>query len=108
MDEIIDEAEKRGRRRSDLTFVHFTRILTGPHMDEVLKSVSKDQISRIRERYIVGPPEVCVEKLQRYLDIGIDLILLRLHRIAQTSFAKQEKHRQQITFICNEILSQLQ
>jgi len=108
MDEIVDKAEKRGRRRNDLTFVHFTRILTGPHMDEVLKSVSKDQISRIRERYIVGPPEACVEKLQRYLDIGIDLILLRLHHIAQTSFAEPKKHRQQITFIYNEILSQLQ
>lgn len=107
MNEIIDMAEGYGKRRDDLTFVHFTRILTGPHMDEVLKSVSKDQISLIRERYIVGPPENCVEKLQEYVDIGVDLILLRLHHLAQTSFAKEKKHHQQIMFINNEIISQL-
>lgn len=76
-------------------------------MDEVLKSMSKDQISQIKERYIVGPPEACVEKLQAYIDIGVDLILLRLHHLAQTSFAKLERHHQQITFIHNEIFSQL-
>jgi alkanesulfonate monooxygenase SsuD/methylene tetrahydromethanopterin reductase-like flavin-dependent oxidoreductase (luciferase family) len=105
MNEIISEAEKQGRSRSDLIFVHFTRILTGPHMDEVLKSMSKDQISRIKERYIVGPSEVCVEKLQKYLDV--DLILLRLHHLAQTSFVEDKRHRQQITFIHDEVLSKL-
>jgi len=107
MNEIIDEAERHGRYRDDLTFVHFTRILTGSHMNEVLKSMSKDQISRIRERYIVGPPDACVEKLRNYVDIGVDLILLRLHHVAETSFVKEERHRTQITFIYNEILSQL-
>jgi len=107
MNGIIDEAERRGRCRDDLTFVHFTKILTGSHMNEVLRSMSKDQISRIRERYIVGPPDACVEKLRNYVDIGVDLILLRLHHVAETSVVKEERHRQQITFIYNEILSQL-
>ncbi len=107
MNRIIDEAESYGRRRDDLTFVHFTRILTGSHMNEVLKSMPKDQISRIRELYTVGPPDTCVEKLRSYVDIGVDLILLRLHHVAETSFVKEERHRQQITFIYNEILSQL-
>ncbi|UCE43655.1 MAG: LLM class flavin-dependent oxidoreductase [Candidatus Bathyarchaeota archaeon] len=108
MNEIIKEAEKHGKRRDDLTFVHFTRILTGPHMDEVRKSLSKSQIEQITERYIVGSPESCVEKLQKYVDIGVDLILLRLHHIAPTSFVKEKKHRQQIALIYNEIFSQLE
>lgn len=107
MNGIIDTAERYGRCRDGLTFVHFTRILTGAHMDEVLKSMSKNQISRMKERYIVGSPENCVEKLQEYVDIGVDLILLRLHHLAQTSFEKGEKHHQQVVFIHNEILSQL-
>lgn len=107
MNGMIDEAERCGRCRGDLTFVHFTRILTGDHMVEALKSMSKDQTSRIKERYIIGPPEDCVEKLQKYVDIGVDLILLRLHNIVPTSFVEKERHGQQITFIYNEILSQL-
>jgi len=107
MNGMINEAERYGRCRDDLTFVHFARILTGAHMNEVLKSMSKDHISGIKERHIVGSPEACVEKLGSYVDIGVDLILLRLHHVAETSFVKEERHRQQITFIYNEILSQL-
>lgn len=107
MNGIIDEAKRRGRSRDDLTFVHFTRILTGVHMDEALKSMSNDEISRVRERYVFGSSEACVEKLQEYVDIGVDLILLRLHHLAQTSFVKEERHRQQILLIHDEILSQL-
>jgi alkanesulfonate monooxygenase SsuD/methylene tetrahydromethanopterin reductase-like flavin-dependent oxidoreductase (luciferase family) len=107
MNWIIEEAETAGRSRSDLTFVHFTRILTGDHMDEVFKSMSRDQISQVRERYIVGSPEVCVEKLRRYVELGVDLILLRLHHVASTSFIEEERHRKQITYIHEEILSRL-
>ena len=108
MSEILTEADKMGKHRDDLTFVHFTRILTGPHMDEVLRSLPKSQIKRITERYVVGSPETCVEKLQGYVDAGVDLILLRLHQIAETSFANEERHSQQIAFIHDEVFSQLE
>jgi len=107
MNEIIEEAEKHGKTRRDFIFVHFTRILTGPHMDEVLELFPRDHVSQERERYLVGPPESCVEKLHEYVDIGVDMILLRLHQVAQTSFVNEEKHSQQITYIRDEILSKL-
>ncbi len=107
MNKIIEEAEKHGRARHDFTFVHFTRILTGPHMDEALALMSKDHISKEKERFVVGSPEFCVEKLHEYVDKGVDMILLRLHQVARTSFVKEEKHRQQITYIRDKILSQL-
>ncbi|UCH02395.1 MAG: LLM class flavin-dependent oxidoreductase [Candidatus Bathyarchaeota archaeon] len=107
MNQIITNAEKCGRNRDNFTFIHFTRILTGPHMDEVIQLLSKDEISRIRKNYLVGSPETCVEMLQEYVDIGVDLILLRLHHIAQTSFTDETKHQQQIAFIDKEIFSKL-
>ena len=107
MNEIIEEAEKHGRRRSDFTFVHFTRILTGSHMDEVLKLMPNDQVSQGRERYLAGSPRSCLEKLQEYVDIGVDMILLRLQQVAQTSLENEEKHRQHIELIRDEILSKL-
>jgi alkanesulfonate monooxygenase SsuD/methylene tetrahydromethanopterin reductase-like flavin-dependent oxidoreductase (luciferase family) len=107
MNEIINEAEKHGRRRSEFTFVHFTRILTGPHMDEVSKLKSKDQMSHGRERFLVGSPKFCLEKLQEYVDVGVDMILLRLEQVARTSLENEEKHREHIEFIRDEILSQL-
>ena len=107
MQRIVDETKRCGRNRSDLTFVHCTRILTGPHMDYVLTHLSADQIVRIRDRHILGSPETCVERIREYLDLGIDLMLLRLHHVAPTPFTKEAKHRQQITFIHDEILSQI-
>jgi probable F420-dependent oxidoreductase len=104
---IVDEAERCGRRRGDLTFVHCIRILTGPHMDYVLTRLSAEQIARIRERHLLGPPETCVERIREYLDLDIDLMLLRLHHVAHTPFAETTNHRQQITFIHDEILSQI-
>ncbi len=76
-------------------------------MDYVLTHLSTDQIARIRDRHILGSPESCVERIREYLDLGIDLMLLRLHHVAQTPFTEAEKHRQQITFIHDEILSQI-
>jgi probable F420-dependent oxidoreductase len=107
MNKIIVEAKTCGRNRDNFTFIHFTRILTGAHMDEVVKLLSKDEITRIKKRYLVGPPEICIEILQEYVDIGVDLILLRLHHLAQPSFTDEAKHQQQITFIDEEIFSQL-
>jgi probable F420-dependent oxidoreductase len=107
MRRIVDEAERCGRRRGDLLFAHCVRLLTGPHMDFVLDHLSADQIARIRERHLIGPPEICVERIREYLDLGVDLMLLRLHHIAQTPFAEESKHLQQLTFIRDEILSQI-
>jgi len=107
MNEIVEEAEKHGRHRSDFMFVHFTRILTGIHMDEVLKLAPKDQVSQSRERFLVGSARTCVEKLREYVDIGVDMILLRFHQIAGTSFAKEEKHGQLVTYVYDEVLSKL-
>ncbi len=64
MNWIINEAERSGRYRNDLTFVHLTRILTGAQMDEIFKIMSKDQISWIKDRYIIGSPETCGEIVQ--------------------------------------------
>jgi alkanesulfonate monooxygenase SsuD/methylene tetrahydromethanopterin reductase-like flavin-dependent oxidoreductase (luciferase family) len=107
MRRIVDEAERCGRRRGDLLFAHCVRLFTGPHMDFVLDHLSADQIARIRERHLLGPPETCVERIREYLDLGVDLMLLRLHHIAQTPFAEESKHLQQLTFIRDEILSQI-
>jgi len=108
MNWIIDEAEKHDKDRDDLTFVYITRILTGPHMDEVLKYMTKEQVQQTSLAHpIIGPPEACVEKLQEYVSIGVDLILLRLHHIANTSLIKEQRQRQQITFIRDKIISQL-
>jgi len=107
MSQIIEEASNHGKTRRNFTFVHFTRILTGLHMDEVLRLMPKNQVSQGRERFLVGSAEFCVEKLREYVDIGVDLILLRLHQVAQTSFVQEEKHQQQINYIRDEILSKL-
>jgi alkanesulfonate monooxygenase SsuD/methylene tetrahydromethanopterin reductase-like flavin-dependent oxidoreductase (luciferase family) len=77
-------------------------------MDEVCRLLPKSQIERITERYVVGSPEDCVEKLQEYVDIGVDLILLRLHQVAQTSFVREKKHLEQVSLIYNEIFSRLE
>jgi alkanesulfonate monooxygenase len=107
MNEIVKGAEKHGRRRSDFTFVHFTRILTGPHMDEVLKLKLKDRMSRGEGRFLVGSPKFCLERLQKYVDVGVDMILLRIEQVARTSLENEEKHLQHIGLIQDEILSRL-
>ena len=107
MNGIIEEAEKHGKRRSEFTFVHFTRILTGPHMDEVLKLKLKDRMSRGEGRFLVGPPKFCLERLQSYVDVGVDMILLRIEQVARTSLENAEEHGEHIAFIRDEILSKL-
>jgi alkanesulfonate monooxygenase len=107
MNEIVKEAEKHGKHRSDFTFVHFTRILTGPHMDEVLKLKLKDRMSRGEGRFLVGSLKFCREKLQKYVDVGVDMILLRIEQVARTSLENEAKHHQHIELIRDEILSEL-
>ena len=55
----------------------------------------------------MGSPKFCLEKLQEHVDVGVDMILLRIEQIAQTSIENEEKHREHIEFICDEILSRL-
>ncbi len=107
MNGFIEEAAKHGRRRDDFTFVHFTRILTGSHMDEVLKLMPKNQTPQSTERFLMGSAQACLERLGEYVDIGVDMMLLRVHQVAQTSLVNEEKHRQHIEFIYDEILSKL-
>ena len=105
-DNMAIEAEKCGRRADDLMFAYCTRILTGAHREQVLKSASRDEISAIEAKYLVGPPEECIDQLGRYADIGVDLILLRLQLPTKTPFT-DESHDQQIEFISDEIISRL-
>jgi hypothetical protein len=103
---MLTEAEKHGRHTDDLMFAYCTRILTGTHMKRVLESAPKDEIATMKTKYLVGSTEECISRLGEYVDMGVDLILLRLHQTAQAPFTK-ETHDQQIESIYYEIISEL-
>jgi len=99
MEKILEDAEKMGRRRRDFIFVHNTRYAPALSREEGLKLLSESQFGRLRESFLTGLPEECTQQLQRYIDLGVDLILLRLHHVHHI--------QKQILTIRDEILPRL-
>jgi alkanesulfonate monooxygenase SsuD/methylene tetrahydromethanopterin reductase-like flavin-dependent oxidoreductase (luciferase family) len=105
MDEILANAEKCGRKRKELKIIYSTRILTGPHLEELQKILPISEIMLLKKEGILGTSEDCVQTIQKYVDLGVDLILLRLNYIARRSF--KTNVYEQIEFIKNEVISKI-
>jgi len=100
MEKILREANKLGRRRDDFTFVHNIPYIPAMNRKEGIKKYSENQFFRARnESFAIGSPRECAQQLQGYIDLGIDLILIRLYNV--------HKFREQILTIHHKILPRL-
>ena len=95
---IIQYLEKIGRKRDDFMFVVNNYIIVTKDREKVMRSFPITNGERYRS-FTVGSPEECVEQLQRFVDVGVDLILLRLYNVDQPL--------DQITMIRDQIILQL-
>jgi len=97
MEKILRKANKLGRSRDDFTFVHNIPYIPAINRKEGLKKYSENQFFRARnESFAIGSPMECAQQLQGYVDLGVDLILLRLYNVHNV--------REQIFTIHHEIL----
>ncbi len=67
-----------------MLFACALRLILAENKMEALRSLPDHMRSWHNQRSIIGSPSECAERLQEYVDIGVDLIILRLHNTAQT------------------------
>ena len=106
MDEIINLAERLGKRRSKFTFAYDTGIILAESRKQGLKTYSGFHFASggvlllaPEETMVIGSPEECVEQLQKYVNLGIDMIILQVHHV--------DRFEEKISLIRDEIITQI-